>query len=374
MWGAPVTRLSAAERTARDSLRTAAEDAASAPALAARALSILQRAIGFDEAYILALDPESLLFTRLLAWRGHRVDQFASWLREVYLVVERRAYPELSFPALIREGGALVVLHEEVDRWIGGVARPADPVLFAKIWRSAGSPPGGGVRVGFIDRGRPIAAMQAGRWQKGDGFRPHDAELLRRIGPALARALRVRLEASTAARDSDAEPAPGAGHLLFGPDRRLAFIDSPGEAWAARIPDDSLRARGMVVPVAVQSLVNHLASDPSPEASVRLVDRHGRGVLIRGTRAGPVGEGVAAPRDWVQVTVQADAVGYRLAHGILTARQREVALAVAQGLGNRVIAARLGVSPATVHDHVAALHAAYGTRARVELVAALSAR
>ena len=369
-----MTRLSAAERTALDSLRAAAEDASSASALAGRALAILQAAIGFDEAYILAVDPESLLFTRLLAWRGDRVDQFASWLRDVYLVVDRRAYPELSFPALIREWGGIVVLHERVERWIGSVPRPADADLFARIWRDAGSPPGGGLRASFADRGRPIAAIQAGRWQKGDGFRLHDAQLLRRIGPALARALRVRLQASTAGRDWDADPPPNAGHLLFGPDRRLAFVDSPGEAWAARIPDDSLRARGMRVPIAAQSLVNDLASEPAPEGSVRLVDRHGRGVLIRGTRAGRVKEGVIDPRDWIHLTIQADVVGNRLAIGVLTARQREVALEVAQGLGDRAIAARLGVSPATVHDHVAALHAAYGTRARVELVVALSAR
>jgi DNA-binding CsgD family transcriptional regulator len=369
-----MTRLSAAERTALDGLRTAADDASSAPSLAGRALAILQAAIGFDEAYILAVDPESLLFTRLLAWRGDRVDQFASWLRDVYLVVDRRAYPEISFPALIRDWGGIVILHERVDRWIGSVPRPTDPELFARIWRGAGSPPGGGLRASFADRGRPIAAMQAGRWQKGDGFRPHDAEILRRIGPALARALRVRLEASTAGRDWDAEPPPDPGHLLFSPDRRLAFVDGPGEAWVARIPDDSLRARGLRVPVAAQSLVNHLASDPAPEASVRLVDRRGSGVQIRGTRAGPVGENAADRRDWTHVTIQADAIGTRLAIGMLTARQREVALSVAHGLGDRAIAARLGVSPATVHDHVAALHAAFGTRARVELVAALSAR
>ena len=367
-----MTRLSAAERTALNRLRAAADDASSAPALAARALAILQTAIGFDEGYILAVDPESLLFTRLLAWRGDRVDKFAVWLRDAYLVVDRSAYPEVSFPALIREWGGLVVLHEQVDRWIGTVPRPADPREFARIWRRVGSPPGGGLRAAFADRGRPIAAIQAGRWQGGNGFQAHDAELVRRIGPALARALRARLETAVTPRDEDPERPPNAGHLLFGPDRRLAFVDAPGEAWMARIPDDSLRARGMQVPVAAQSLVNHLASDASREASVRLVDGHGRGVLIRGTRAGPVGEGPVAARDWIQLAIQSDAVGNRLAIGLLTARQREVALAVAQGLGDRAIAARLGVSPATVHDHVAALHAAYGTGARVELVAALS--
>jgi len=369
--GDSMTRMSVVERRALESLRAAEEDASSGPALASRALLILQEAIGFDEGYILAVDPDSLLFTRLLAYRGERFARFAYWLRDGYLL-ERAAFPDIAFPALLRDFGGIIVLHERVDRWIGNVPRPASEEVWAHMWRSAGSPPGGGFRVGLPDRGRWIAAIQAGSWRPGDGFQPHHVDLLRRAAPGLGRALRVRLEPSERTTTNKVDRPPDAGHLLFGPDRHLAYVDSPGERWIDRLPEDGLRAHGMNVPVAAQSLVNHLVSDPTSEASSRLVDRHGFGVLARATRAGPVGGADGQVRDWVHVTIRADPVASRLAAGSLTGRQREVGLAVARGLTDRTVATDLGISVATVHDHVGALHAAYGTGTRAELVAALS--
>lgn len=364
--------MSVVERHALESLRAAEDDASSGPALASRALLILQEAMGFDEGYILAVDPDSLLFTRLLAYRGERFARFAFWLRDVYLVVERVAFPDIAFPALLRDFGGLIVLHERVDRWIGIVPRPTSEEAWVHMWRSAGSPPGGGFRVGFPDRGRWIAAIQAGRWRPGDGFRSHHVDLLRRAAPGLGRALRMRLEPSVRTTTDKVDRPPDAGHLLFGPDRRLAYVDTPAEHWIDRLPEDGLRAHGTIVPVAAQSLVNHLVSDPTSEASSRLVDRHGFGVLARATRAGPVGGADRQARDWVHVTIRADPVASRLAAGSLTGRQREVGLAVARGKTDRTIATDLGISASTVHDHVGALHAAYGTASRAELVAALS--
>ena len=57
--------------------------------------------------------------------------------------------------------------------------------------------------------------------------------------------------------------------------------------------------------------------------------------------------------------------------GALTPRVREVALLVADGLQDREIAERLGLSPRTVHRHVAAALAATGSRNRVELALAV---
>jgi DNA-binding NarL/FixJ family response regulator len=57
---------------------------------------------------------------------------------------------------------------------------------------------------------------------------------------------------------------------------------------------------------------------------------------------------------------------------LLSARQRDVAVAGAEGLGDDAIAARMGVAAATIHDHVRVLHRALGTNTRPALVAALS--
>ena len=57
---------------------------------------------------------------------------------------------------------------------------------------------------------------------------------------------------------------------------------------------------------------------------------------------------------------------------MLSSRQREVAVAVGEGLSDEAIAAKLGIAATTVHDHIQALHLALGTGAGPALVAALS--
>jgi DNA-binding NarL/FixJ family response regulator len=55
----------------------------------------------------------------------------------------------------------------------------------------------------------------------------------------------------------------------------------------------------------------------------------------------------------------------------VTPRQREILALLAQGLPNKVIAARLGIAEATVKMHVTALLRAYGVQSRSELLARL---
>jgi DNA-binding NarL/FixJ family response regulator len=55
--------------------------------------------------------------------------------------------------------------------------------------------------------------------------------------------------------------------------------------------------------------------------------------------------------------------------GAITPRQRETLALLQRGLPNKVIAARLGISEATVKMHVTALLRAYGVRSRAELLA-----
>ncbi len=373
-------RVSIIERDVLARLRLAERDSSTAPALASRALAILQDALAFDEAYLLAVDTESLLFTRLLAYRGNTFDSFVYWLREVYLVGEPALSEGAIFPNLMGRHGGLWIAHERTDRWIGDVPPPADPRAFATVWRAVGSPPGGGVRFGLADRGRWVAALQAGRWQPGDGFERHHAELLRRIGPRLAQALAHRLRPMRPGPESSRGSIPHRGNLLFDPDRQLAFMDGPGSAWLRRFPDDGVSAHGMAIPVAVQSLVNYLARYPVDDATSHLVDKLGTGVEVRADRTsrlveqGPPRRIVPADsRGWVHVAIGMDDRAGRIASRTLTRRQSTIADALSSGLADRTIAGALGISTATVREHAAALHEAFGTRTRSELVAALAA-
>ncbi len=58
----------------------------------------------------------------------------------------------------------------------------------------------------------------------------------------------------------------------------------------------------------------------------------------------------------------------------LTPRQAEVCKLIAQGLSNKAIAAILGISPATVKDHVHAILDRLGLKGRAEVVAHLHRR
>jgi DNA-binding CsgD family transcriptional regulator len=377
-YNGPVPRLSAVERDVLERLRLAEQDSTTAPALASRALAILEEALAFDEAYVLAVDTDSLLFTRLLAYRGHQFDRLVHWLRDVYLVAEPALMDGAIFPNLMRWHGGLWIAHERTDRWIGDVPVPEDAAAFAAGWRETGSPPGGGLRVGFADRGRWVAALQAGRWRPGEGFERHDAELLRRVGPQLARALAERL------RPARSDPEPGdasmlhRGNLLFGPNRQLAFMDEPGNLWLRRFPDDGVSAHGMAVPVAVQSLVNYLARYAVADATSHLIDKSGAGVVVRADRTSRLAEEgrlrrfvQTEPGSWVHVAIGLDERAARIASRRLTPRQRTVANALSTGSSDRAIAASLGISTNTVREHAAALHEAFGTRTRSELIAVL---
>lgn len=58
----------------------------------------------------------------------------------------------------------------------------------------------------------------------------------------------------------------------------------------------------------------------------------------------------------------------------LTPRQRQVLSQLAQGASEKELSCALGMSPHTAHDHVKAIHRAYGVRSRGELLARLARR
>jgi len=274
--------------TARDAARQVqviAADASNGAALAARLLAALEPAVGFDDAEVIAVDPDSLLFTRLLAYRGDRLPHFAFFLRDVYLVAREPDW--LSFPRLLREGGGAAVFHERFELWLRAHPPAMSQSAFTAFWRAQQSPPGGGLRFGLAHRGNWVAVLQLARWTPGPGFSASHLDLLDRLAPTLGLAF-----ARTLAGTSDASASrdtPAAGHMTFSQDRRLVAIDSSGDAWLERLPDDGLRRFGVDVPIAVQSVVNLLWTTGNPSAVSHVADRFGVNVTIQGERARSVG-------------------------------------------------------------------------------------
>jgi DNA-binding CsgD family transcriptional regulator len=352
--------LSARGRRALEHLRLVAADASDARLLADRALAILDTVVPFDDGALFEVDDGSLLFTRVLGYRGPAPDDLRTWLRDVYLVA--REPPSLHFPSLLRAGGGAGVYHEDGERWLRATPPPVSATALRAAWRQWDSPCGGALRYGLAHRRRWVGAFQLARLDPGRGFRPAELEFLDRAAPTLARALAERLTPPPFAP----EERPGGGQLTFDEHRRLVSVSVSAERWLARLPPDPVSPP---VPVAAQSLIGHLAGSGLPTGTLTARDVDGGRVTLSAEAAVRVDSSGAPGRGWA-VSIGAAPPGPGAAG--LTGAQWAVARAVAAGDSDREIGAALHLSVATVHEHVAALHALLGTGTRPRLVAVLA--
>jgi DNA-binding CsgD family transcriptional regulator len=355
-----MARLSERGRRGLEQLRLVAADASSAGLLAERALAALDAAVPFDDGALFAVDGSSLVFNRLLAYRGAEPDAMRGWIRDTYLVA--REPGSLHFPTLLRHGGGSGVYHEDADRWLRAAPLPVGGRELRAAWRQWESPAGGALRYGLAHRRRWVAALQLARLEPGRGFRPAELELIDRAAPLLARALAARL---AAVAPLAAERPPG-GLLMFDEQRRLVSISASGERWLALLAADALAPD---VPVAMQALVGELAGSGRPAGALTALDRDGGRVALRAEPALRLGASGAPERGYA---VSVSAAPLAPGEPGLTGAQWAVARAVARGESDREIAAALQLAPATVHEHVAALHRLLGTNTRPRLVAALA--
>jgi DNA-binding CsgD family transcriptional regulator len=352
--------LSARGRRALEQLRLVAADASSARLLADRALAVLEAAVPFDDGTLFAVDDGSLLFTQVLAYRGDAADGLRAWLRDVYLVSGEP--PSLHFPSLLRAGGGAAAYHEDGDRWLRTQPPPVSAAELRTAWRRWDSPEGGALRYGLAHRRRWVGALQLARLDPGGGFRPADLEFLDRAAPTLAAALAARLAPTTAVPGA----RPGPGQLTFDGDRRLVSLSASAERWLARLATDAIAPH---VPVAAQSLVGHLAGSGVPSGTLTATDVDGRRVTLSAEPAIRIRASGDPGRGWA-VSIGATPPGPGSAG--MTGAQWTVARRIARGDSDQEIAAALHLSPATVHEHVTALHVLLGTGTRPRLVAVLA--
>jgi DNA-binding CsgD family transcriptional regulator len=346
-------------RRALEQLRMVAADASSAGLLAERALAVLDAAVPFDDGALFAVDPSSLLFTRLLAYRGEAPGAMGAWLRDVYLVA--REPGSLHVPTMLRAGGGSAAFHEDGDRWLRAVPPPVQARTLKQAWRLWESPAGGALRYGLAHRRRWIAALQLARLEPGHGFRPGELEFLDRAAPTLARALVARI----APVGPVGGERPSVGQVVFDDRRRVAAVSASGERWIGLLAPD---ATGPDVPVALQALVGHLAAAERDGATLVATDRQGGRVLLRAEPALRMEDPGGFGRGY---SVSIAAAPLAPDDPRLTGAQWAVAQAVARGESDQEVAAALHLSAATVHEHVSALHQLLGTSTRARLVATL---
>jgi DNA-binding CsgD family transcriptional regulator len=355
-----MARLPERGRRGLEQLRLVAADASSAGLAAERALAALDVAVPFDDGALFALDSSSLVFTRLLAYRGAEPQAMRAWIRDTYLVAGEPG--SLHFPTLLRHGGGSGVYHEDAQRWLRAAPPPVSGRELRAAWRRWESPAGGALRYGLAHRRRWVAALQLARLEPGRGFRPGELEIIDRAAPLLARAL--------AARRAPVTPVPGdrppAGQLMFDEQRRLVSVSASGQRWLALLAADAVAPE---IPLAVQALVGDLAGSGRPAGTLTAIDRDGGRVLVRAEPALRVNGSGAPARGYAVSVASAPLVPGEPG---LTGAQWATARAIARGDSDREIAAALHLAPATVHEHVAALHRLLGTGTRPRLVAALA--
>jgi DNA-binding NarL/FixJ family response regulator len=126
-----------------------------------------------------------------------------------------------------------------------------------------------------------------------------------------------------------------------------------------------------------------LQDDLDGEAAARAVRAGARAVLPRGARPAEIVAAVqaaaagltAVPARWASGLFRAGApdTTHPAGHGVpdhpLTAREREILALLGEGLGNKQVAARLGISDHTVKTHLVAIYEKLGAGNRAEAVA-----
>jgi DNA-binding CsgD family transcriptional regulator len=322
------------------------------------AAAVLRRAVGFDGWCWLLADPGARLATRGL---GENV--------VVHQFIRRfsRRHPEASALPWERSARPVAVTSAVTG---GDLAR--DPA-----WRDTFGPAGVGdyLSVPLMADGTCWAQLHLHRDSSAGFFSSDDAGFVAEVAPLLATrlrdGLRTRLDDGGAApHDDPAEP----GTIIVDEELSVTSMTPAARDWIDRLglmkPNDTEPLPGFIYSVAARvALSRARGTEPPPGARARLQAADGRWTVVR------VAPLVGAAGGYV-ITLEAarsqDLAPLLMRAWSLTAREREVAQLVIDGLTSEDIAQALFISVHTARDHVKAIFAKTGVSRRQDLVAALT--
>lgn len=343
------------------------------------AASILRRVIGTDGWYWLLVDPDAGLPTRHLgdnAIVGQSIREFC-----------------LRHPDLAAFPWGLPTRPVSVTSAVTGGDLARD-----QAWRETFGPAGMGdqIRAPLIADGLCWAELHLHRDSDGGFFSADDAEVVAAMAPILAARLRDGLCARAAhgevdfvagvSADDDAGPAGPTepGTIIL--DEELAVVAATPAAWTW------IDRLGLVMPGGVEPLPAsvyaaatrvalsraraeaqtkaHSQEAESPAAArIRLQAADGQWTVVRAAPLIGAGGGYAITLEAARSQDLAPLLMRALS---FTAREREVARLVIDGLSSEDIARALFISVYTVRDHVKALLGKAGVSRRHDLIAVLS--
>ncbi|MEY2515429.1 MAG: hypothetical protein QOJ89_2787 [bacterium] len=341
----------------RDRLERLAEGTLDSESVRREAIAALRAAIGFERFCVPLVDPDTLI-----AYGGVADSDHISELGRLQLADARLDEPNSGWR--LARGGARVGRLSNATR--GDLAR-------SKRWRNSLE------RFGTGDELRGLAVDERGAWGRFDLWRDRDdrpfdeddEQLLREVSPLLGRALR---RAGTGARAPAAGPPPPAGVLLVDAHARVLANTPAIPRWLELLNPGRVPYAGgipsLVWTVAGRAAAAAAGEDPDRPPRLRVRAADGRWAVVE---AAPLERG-----DGIAITMHAASAREVLelvcrAHG-LTAREREVAELIAEGLDTAQIAARLVVSRYTVQDHLKAIFAKTGAGSRLELLTGVLAQ
>jgi DNA-binding CsgD family transcriptional regulator len=322
----------------------------------------LRRTIDFDASCWHTLDPETRVMTSdaptELIERGVFTVETAPAAGAGIVASEYLRDDVNTFAALAGRRAPVGILSEATR------GHPDRSARYREVLAPAGIP--FELRAALVIRGRCWGAVHVARRDDKPDFTREDAAALARACGAIADGLRstVRLDA---ARRPDDPAAPGL--VVLGPGNEVELITAPARALFEPLRGPGLTGSQETPPTALLALAAFARSYPPDERQAAVVAVPSSSGWITLHASLPEGHGQGRVAIVLERSATPRATALRLeAHGA-TAREREVAALLAQGLTNPEIAVRLVLSPFTVQDHVKSLFEKAGVASRQELVA-----
>jgi DNA-binding CsgD family transcriptional regulator len=306
-------------------------------------LAALRRAMTIDAAFFATADPETLLFTG-----AHSEDPLIA-MTPMFLDNELSGHDVNTFPELVRAPGHV--------RSLDTATRSAwdESPRYRDIMRPVGL--GDELRAALVVGGHCWGYLCLHR--EDGGFTTAEADVVRRVAPHIAHALRQAILLHRP--DPREQRRPGVVLL----DERMELVASTPEA-DALLPLIGHGSTRLPLPVSVYSVAAALATaDQPPSLRVRAAD--GGWLSLHASRLGLTTQ--------IAVIVEAaepqSTLGVLLAAHGLTTRELDVARHVLRGDSTKMIANTLHISAHTVQDHLKSVFDKVGVRSRRDLVGRL---
>ncbi|MGH3822188.1 MAG: LuxR C-terminal-related transcriptional regulator [Pseudonocardiaceae bacterium] len=329
-------------------------------------VALLRRAVPFDAWCWALADPDSRLVS------SGTGDSPASADLGRFLALEYGGDVLDRLPTMADGAGSTVAVLSQTTA--GDLSRSAR-------WREVYDPHGVAdeLRLSLCADGHYWGYLELLRDRTGRHFTAEEAEFLLRLGAPIAKALRATLTCISA---PTTDVPHGPGTLILDAHDVIQAITPEGDQWLTLLRSYAIPAEALFpAPVPVLSVAARLRSLPeysgagptATPAAARVRTRTPAGHWLT-IHASPL-TGMAVAPGTVAVTIQraaptdvADLVFHT--HG-LTARERQLARLLLDGLPNTEIARRLYISTYTVRDHVKAMLDKLGVHSKRELIASV---